>query len=150
MSVQNLAYGDRVEIVGGKYRPKRNEKPLFAKVVTLSGKSMVTVAIEIEGKPITTIRLTSVALVTTATANSDHSKSVTETPTSVISHARSCLNCTNCAESERLKSEIKVLTKALSDLCSSIVQSDESIGLGRSKPTNTTKLILTMTMAEIA
>jgi hypothetical protein len=61
---KKLVDGDRVQIVSGIYRPNRNRKPLFAKVVSLAGtSSMVTVAFEREGKPIKTLQLKSLALV---------------------------------------------------------------------------------------
>jgi hypothetical protein len=81
---------------------------------------MVTVAFDIEGKPIKTLQLKSVALVQTGVA----SPLSAVTRLARIDQEKCCErveegNCSGrCAESERIKQEVAILTKALSELCS--------------------------------
>ena len=90
---------------------------LYAKVVALAGKTKVVVALEAKGKPIRTLALTSVIL---AVANSTGPASLALTAVTchpLQSHSP-YLKCHQCNKCERLKQEVEILVKALSDMCS--------------------------------
>jgi hypothetical protein len=112
--------GDRVEIIGGMYKPKRRGDRQFVKVVALAGKTKVSVALEVEGKPIKTLSLTSIAPI-----DDSREPQPMAFPT-VTCHPRATERgtqrgppkCSDCAECTHPKREVDVLAKALSAICS--------------------------------